>query len=588
MQHDHSVSTASVQADTSTRSAPAISSTEVFDAIVIGSGISGGWAAKELTEKGLRTLVLERGGPVTAGESYSTEHLPPWKAEFRGRGDRNHWAEEYPMQSQAGPFNEYTAHWYVNDRQNPYTLGRDNFLWIRGHHVGGRSLMWGRQCYRHSDLDFTANAREGVEIDWPIRYADIAPWYDYAEEHAGISGEALGLSYLPDGKFLPPMQQNAVEKHVRAGIERSFPGRTMTIGRVAVLTQNHKGRAACHYCGPCDRGCTPGSYFSSISSTLPAAAATGRMVLRPNAIVHSLIYDEDANRVTGVRVIDRETHEAIEYRGRIVFLCASTLGSTQILLNTKTPRFPNGLANSSGTLGHYLMDHHFKVGASADFDGFEDRYYAGNRPNGIYVPRFRNLDAATRHPDFLRGYGYQGGAWRDGWGRGAGAPGFGADLKNSLREPGQWKMSLTAFGEVLPQRDNFVELDPEVTDAWGIPAVRVHASLGPNEEAMRIDMATAAAEMLETVGGRNVHAYSNTYALGEGIHEMGTARMGHDPRTSVLNGWNQAHDVPNLFVTDGACMTSASCVNPSITYMALTARAADYAVNQMKRGDLRV
>lgn len=587
-QHDHSAPTRTVQADTTARSAPAIRQDDVFDAIVVGSGISGGWAAKELTEKGLRTLVLERGGPTIHGESYSTEHVPPWEMEFRGRGDRKRWAEDYPMQSQAGPFNAYTAHWYVNDRENPYTLGRDNFLWIRGYHVGGRSLMWGRQCYRWSELDFTANAREGVEIDWPIRYADIAPWYDYVEAHAGISGEARGLSYLPDGQFLPPMPLNAVEQHVQSGIEGNFPGRVLTIGRVAVLTQHHKGRAACHYCGPCDRGCSTGSYFSSLSSTLPAAEATGRMTLRPNSIVHSLIYDEETDRVTGVRVIDRETKQEMEFRGRLVFLCASALASTQILLNTKTPRFPTGLANGSGALGHYIMDHHFKVGAGADFDGFEERYYRGNRPNGIYIPRFRNLDSRTRHPDFLRGYGYQGGAWRDGWGRGAWGPGFGVELKESLRQPGQWKMHMTAFGEVLPQYDNYCELDPTTTDEWGIPALKIHASLGPNEIAMRKDMAEAGAEMLEAAGGRNVSSHTNSYALGEGIHEMGTARMGRDPRTSVLNGWNQAHEVPNLFVTDGACMTSASCVNPSITYMALTARAVDYAVDQMKRGDLRV
>ncbi len=590
MQHDHThAPTRTVQADSAARpAAPAIRPNEVYDAIVVGSGISGGWAAKELTEKGLRTLVLERGAPVTHGESYTTEHVPPWQAEFRGRGDRKRFEREYPMQSQAGPFGEYTAHWYVNDRVHPYTLGRDNFLWIRGYHTGGRSLMWGRQSYRHAELDFTANAREGVEVDWPIRYADIAPWYDHAEDFAGISGAAEGLSYLPDGKFLPPMPLNVVEQHVRRGIEQNFPGRTMTIGRTAVLTVNHRGRAACHYCGPCDRGCSTGSYFSSLSSTLPAAEATGRMTLRPNSIVHSLVYDETADRVTGVRVIDRESKEEMVFNARLVFLCASALGSTQILLNTKTPRFPDGLANASGALGHYIMDHHFKVGAIGDVEGFEDRYYYGNRPNGIYVPRFRNLDAATRHPDFLRGYGYQGGAWRDGWGRGANEPGFGADLKNSLREPGPWKMFLIAFGEVLPQYENYCELDPSVVDEWGIPALRIHASLGPNELAMRRDMETAGVEMLEAVGAKNVSGFADTYALGEGIHEMGTARMGRDPRTSVLNGFNQAHDVPNLFVTDGACMTSASCVNPSLTYMALTARAVNYAVDQMRRGDLRV
>ncbi len=587
MQHDHVQPAA--QADTSARpEAPAIRTDDVFDAIVVGSGITGGWAAKELTEKGLRTLVLERGRPAVHGESYVTEHMAPWQAPFRGRGDRRAYAADKPMQSQIGPFNEYAAHWYINDRENPYTVGRDPVLWIRGDHVGGRSLMWGRHCYRWSDLDFEANARDGVGIDWPIRYADIAPWYDYVEGYIGISGEKLGLAHLPDGPFLPPMGLTAVERHVRDGIRRHFPGRHLTVGRVATLTQPHNGRAACHYCGPCDRGCSTASYFSSLSVTLPAAEATGLMTLRPNALVHSLVYDEERDRVTGVRVIDRETRDEVVYRGRLVFLCAGALSSTQILLNTRTPRFPDGLANSSGVLGHYLMDHHMKVGAEADFEGFEDRYYVGNRPTGTYVPRFRNLDAATRRDDYLRGFAYEGGTWREGWDRGAWMPGFGADFKASLRRPGVWKLFFTGFGEILPRYDNYVELDPEVTDAWGIPALKIHASLGENERAMRADMAEAALEMLEATGGTNVFPFDDSYAFGEGIHEMGTARMGRDPRTSVLNAYNQAHDVPNLFVTDGACMTSAACQNPSITYMALTARAVDYAAEQVRRGDLRV
>ena len=588
MQHTHAQPAAQTAAPDSGRGAPAVHTDDVYDAIVVGSGITGGWAAKELTERGLRTLVLERGGPTTPGPSYTTEHLAPWQAEFRGRGDRKKYERDQAVQSQIGPFNEYSAHWYINDRENPFTVGRDPVLWVRGDHVGGRSIMWGRHCYRWSDLDFTANARDGSGVDWPVRYADLAPWYDHVEEHAGISGEALGLAHLPDGPFLPPMAMNAVEKHVRRGIEQNFPGRTMTIGRVATLTQNHKGRAACHYCGPCDRGCSTGSYFSSLSSTLPAAEATGKMTLRPNSVVHSLIYDEARDRVTGVRVIDRTTREETKVRGRLVFLCASTLASTQILLNSKTPRFPDGLANSSGALGHYLMDHHFKVGAEADFEGLEGRYYAGNRPNGTYVPRFRNLDAATRQDGFLRGYAFEGGGWREGWERGAYGPGFGVGLKQSLREPGAWKLFLTGFGEILPRHDNYVELDPTAVDVWGIPALRVHASLGPNEAAMRADMAASAVEMLTAAGGKNVFPFDEPYAFCEGIHEMGTARMGRDPQTSVLNGWNQAHDVPNLFVTDGACMTSAACQNPSITYMALTARAVDYAVAQMRRGDLRV
>lgn len=561
---------------------------DVYDAIVVGSGIAGGWAAKELTEKGLRTLVLERGRPITHSVDYVTEHTAAYERPYRGLGDRKALERDYPVQSKAGPFNAANAHFFVKDTESPYTVGEGDFLWVRGHQVGGRSLTWGRQCYRWSDLDFEANAREGIAVDWPIRYADVAPWYDHVETFAGISGQAEGLPHLPDGRFQPPMPMNCVEEHVRAQIETHFPGRTMTIGRVAILTEAKPGRAPCHYCGPCSRGCSAGAYFSSLSSTLPAARATGLLTLRPDSIVHSLVYDEAADRVTGVRVIDRETKDEHVYRGRLVFLCASTLGSTQILLNTKTPRFPDGLANSSGVLGHYLMDHPFRAGAGAEMPGFDDAYYVGNRPTGIYIPRFRNLDAATRHPGFLRGYGYQGSAYRESWTRGLEMAGFGTDFKAALRQPGPWRMGLTGFGEMLPRRENRVELDPEVVDAWGIPVLRIHATMSDNERAMRQDMADAAAEMLEAAGGRNVTPYVADYTPGEGIHEMGTARMGRDPETSVLNAYNQAHDVPNLFVTDGACMTSAACQNPSITYMALTARAVDYAVDQVNRGDLRV
>lgn len=560
---------------------------KVYDAIVVGSGIAGGWAAKELTEKGLEVLLLERGRPVEHGIDYITEHQPPWEAEFRGRGDRRGFEEDQYLQSQAGPVNEYNAHFFVNDRESPYTFDEDKpFLWIRGHHLGGRSIMWGRQSYRWSDFDFEANAREGIAVDWPIRYADLEPWYDHVERFVGLSGQEEGLAHLPDSRFLPPMPLNAGELRVKEGLEAAFPDRRMTIGRTAILTRPHNGRGPCHYCGPCDRGCTVGAYFCSLSSTLPAALETGRLTVRTHSIVHSLLYDESRDRVTGARVIDAETHEDLEFRGRIVFLCASALGSTQILLMTRTPRFPDGLGNSSGTLGHYLMDHHFKLGASGTVPGLEDRYYWGRRPNGIYLVRFRNLDARTRHPDFLRGYGYQGGARREGWGRGIGEPGIGVELKRRLRTPGKWRMSMTAFGEMLPREDNYVTLDPYVTDAWGIPVLRIHCTLGENELAMRRDMKDAAAEMLEAAGCTEVEAWEDVYRPGEGIHEMGTARMGRDPRTSVLNARNQLHDVPNVFVTDGACMTSSACQNPSLTYMALTARACDYAVRAMDRGEL--
>ncbi len=561
---------------------------EVYDAIVVGSGISGGWAAKELCEAGLKTLVLERGRNVRHGTDYITEHLRPWEMPFRGRGDRQKMIEDQFIQRQAGPVNAYNAHFFVNDRENPYTYEPDKpFLWIRGYQVGGRSITWGRQCYRWSDLDFEANAREGIGVDWPIRYKDIAPWYDYVERFAGISGQAEGLPQIPDGVFLPPMAMNCVEEHLKKRVEQTFPERHVTIGRCAILTRPHNGRAACHYCGDCSRGCTPGAYFCSLSTTLPAAARTGNLTLRPNSIVHSIIYDEEKDRATGVRVIDRESREMLEFYGRIIFLCASTLGSTFILLNTRTPRFPNGLGNSSGVLGHYLMDHHFRAGASAEFPGFTDRYYYGHRPNGIYIPRFRNLgDKATRRGDFLRGFGYEAGASRGSWWRGAEMDGFGVHLKEALREPGPWRIWMTAFGEMLPRYENYVELDDSVHDAWGLPVLRFHCTLGENERNMRRDMMTAAAEMLEAAGFVKIRPYDLDYTPGEGIHEMGTARMGRDPKTSILNGFNQMHEVPNVFVTDGSCMTSSACQNPSITYMALTARAAHYAVDQMKKGNL--
>jgi len=559
---------------------------ETYDAIIVGSGITGGWAAKEFTEKGLNTLVLERGRNVTHGEDYVTEHKPSWEMDFRGQGNQQEWEEHYPMQSMAGPFNAYNKHFFVKDSEHPYTYDEDEpFLWVRGYHLGGRSITWGRQSYRWSEMDFRANKRDGTAIDWPIGYDDLAPWYEYVEKHVGISGREENLPQLPDSAFLPPMEMNAVEKHVEDGIEAAFPNRDMTIGRAAVLTQSHKGRQACHYCGPCARGCSVGAYFSSLSSTLPAARATGNLTLECDSIVHSVIYDPDTGKASGVRVIDRKTKEMREVKGRVVFLCASALGSTKILLNSTSARFPNGLANSSGTLGKYIMDHHFKVGASATFPGFEDTYYHGNRPNGIYIPRFRNLPGQPSEVDFLRGYGYQGAAYRKGWDRAIGEAGFGADLKHKLRDPGEWRMYLGGFGEMLPDEDNYVELDDE-TDQWGIPVLRAHVSIGENEQAMREDMKAAAGEMLKAAGGTEVDTYEARYWPGEGIHEMGGARMGRDPDSSVLNGWNQAHDVPNLFVTDGACMTSSAWQNPSLTYMALTARAVDYAVKEMKRGNL--
>jgi choline dehydrogenase-like flavoprotein len=556
-----------------------------WDAIVVGSGMSGGWAAKELAERGLETLVLEAGHPIDPAQDY-LEHEPIYEFRFRGLGNRKRDAERQFIQSKAGPFEEETAHWFVDDVDNPYTFDADRpFYWIRGRHVGGRSLMWGRQTYRLSDLDFEANARDGFGIDWPIRYADIAPWYDYVDDFIGVSGEALGLSQLPDGKFLPPMPLNCAERVVQEAMARRFPGeRILTIGRCAILTVPHRGRVACHYCGPCWRGCITRSYFSAVGVTLPAAAATGRLTVRPFSVVSGVTYDERRDRATGVRVIDANTRQEFEFSARVLFLCASALESARILLNSKTPRFPNGLANSSGELGRNLMDHTMGGGARGEIPGLERFVIEGRRPNGIYVPRFRNVKSA--HPDFVRGYGFQGGAGRSGWGRGTNEQGFGADFKHALRMPGPWVFTFYGFGECLPRSSNYVELDPEKKDAWGVPALRVHCVWSDNERKMLQDMSVTAAEMLEAAGARNIQTFVEDNPPGLAIHEMGTARMGRDSRTSVLNSWCQAHDVKNLFVTDGACMTSSGCQNPSITYMALTARAAAHAVDLMKRGEL--
>jgi choline dehydrogenase-like flavoprotein len=553
-----------------------------YDAIVIGSGMSGGWAAKELTEKGMQTLVLEAGGPIIPEKDY-VDHKPVWDVKFRGMRDRKYEEIYQPVQRHIG--DEWNSKFFVNDLENPYTTAPDQpYLFLRGRHVGGRSVMWGRQSYRWSDLDFEANLKDGHGVDWPIRYKDIEPWYDYVEDFIGVSGQAEGLAQLPDGKFLPPMEFNCAEVVVKEAVEKKFPDRRVTIGRTAILTQNHRGRFACHYCGPCDHGCITRSYFSSIHSTLPAAEATGKLTMRPYSVVHSLIYDPGTRRLTGVRVIDGQTKQTFEFHAKIVFLCASTLESARILLNSATPEFSNGLANSSGELGHNLMDHIMHGGASGIIPGHEDRVQIGNRPNGIYVPRFRNIH--DKHPAFVRGYGFQGGGGRDDWGRGADMAGFGADFKHQLKTPGPWRFSFGGFGECLPNHDNKLELNYDKVDAWGIPTLHLSHKWRENELAMVRDMPVTAAEMLEAAGAKNISTFAEPSAPGEGIHEMGSARMGRDPKTSVLNSYNQSHDIANLFVTDGSFMVSSACQNPSLTYMAMTARACDYAVNQMKRGDL--
>jgi choline dehydrogenase-like flavoprotein len=557
----------------------------VYDAIVIGSGITGGMAAKELTEKGLETLVLEAGRAIDPAKDF-VEHVPASEMKFRGMGDRKRMKADQFVQRETASCDEWASKFFVNDRDNPYTTDPGKpFLWIRGRQVGGRSIMWGRQSYRWSDLDFEANAREGIAVDWPIRYQDIAPWYDHVEEFIGVSGQAEGLAQLPDGKFLPPMEMTCGEVVVKEAIAKHFPGeRVMTIGRTAILTKRHNGRAACHYCGPCYRGCSTRSYFSSLNASLPVAQSTGKLTLRPYSVVHSLIFDSKTRKIAGVRVIDGQTKKALEFRSKVVFLCASALESTRILLNSATSEFPNGLANSSDELGHNVMDHVMGGGARGDIDGNEDKMPLGRRPNGIYVPRFRNVK--QKHPEFVRGYGYQGGGTRDDWERGADMTGFGAQFKQALKRPGPWKFTFYGFGECLPNHNNYVEVDKSRLDAWGIPTLKIHCAFGDNERAILKDMSIAGAEMLAAAGARHIEPFVQDNAPGLTIHEMGTARMGKDPKTSVLNEHNQAHDIANLFVTDGACMTSSSCVNPSLTYMALTARACDFAANQMRRGEL--
>ncbi len=557
--------------------------TTQFDAIVVGSGISGGWAAKELCERGLKVLLLERGREVIHGKDYVNEHKAAWDLPHKGLGDRNKYREEYPVQSECYAFTEWSKPFWVNDKEQPYEVDEGGeFLWFRGNQLGGRSLLWARQCYRWSDLDFGANLNDGHGVDWPIRYKDIEPWYSYVEKFAGISGRPEGMSQLPDGEFLPPMMMNVAEQKIKSGIESAYPDRRMTIGRAAVLTQEHLGRAACHYCGPCQNGCSTGSYFSSQSSTLPAALATGNLTIQCDAIVESVLYDETNDRAKGVRYIDAKSKESRELEAKIIFLCASTLGTTQIMLNSKSNRFPTGIANSSGVLGHYLMDHLFEAGARGEVPGLDDKYTFGNRPNGIYLMRFRNLLEGRQQNDFVRGYAYQGSAYRSGWKRAATALGIGADYKNSIREPGPWMMDIEGYCEMLPNFDNYAYLDESKTDQWGIPILRINCLWGENELTMMQDAMTQAAEMLVAAGCKNVETYNYHPKPGRSIHEMGTARMGNDPKTSILNQHNQCHDVPNLFVTDGSVMTSSACQNPSITYMALTARACAYAVSIMQ------
>jgi choline dehydrogenase-like flavoprotein len=552
-----------------------------FDAIVVGSGISGGWAAKELCEAGLKVLMLERGKNVEH-PNYPNAMADPWQLPNAGRltqEDRN----RCPIQTRHFSYTGDNKHFYINDLENPYHEIK-RFDWIRGDMVGGRSVLWGRHCYRWSDLDFEANLKDGIAVDWPIRYKDIAPWYDYVEQFIGVCGQAENIPHLPDGKFLPPMEMNCVEMDFKKKVEEKFPGRKLTIGRIANLTAPVKGRGVCQYRNRCHRGCPYGAYFSTNASTLPAAFATGNLTLRPHSLVNRVLYDEQKGKATGVELIDTETHEVMEYYARIIFLNAATLATAFILLNSTSHRFPNGLGNGSDQVGRNIMDHHKGAGANAEVKGFTDRYYFGRRPNGIYFPRFRNL--SEKRKDFIRGYGYQGGASRAGWNRGNMDSALGAELKELLQQPGGWSISFSGFGECLPYAENRVTINHAIKDKWGRPTLNTDVEFKENEKAMQKDMAEAMAEMMEAAGYKNVRPFANISFPGNANHEMGAARMGRDPKTSVLNAFNQMHEVKNVFITDGSFMTSSACVNPSLTYMAMTARACAYAVNEMKKQNI--
>jgi choline dehydrogenase-like flavoprotein len=559
-----------------------------YDAIVIGSGISGGWAAKELTEKGLKVLMLERGRNLEHITDYKTASKNPWEFTHRGRAtvEQKH---NYPVISRDWAMygtaaQEAIMDAWANEKDCPYVEVKP-FTWWRSYQLGGRSILWGRQSYRWSDMDFEANAKDGIAVDWPIRYKDLAPWYDHVERFAGISGSKEGLAHLPDGQFLPPMQLNCVEKDVAARIKDFYKGeRHMFIGRVANLTAPIEGRTQCQFRNRCWEGCPFGGYFSTQSSTLPAAQKTGNITVRPLSIVTKIVYDKDSKKAKGVEVLDTENNKTYQYFSKIVFVCASALNSTWLLFNSATDIWPGGLGSSSGELGHNVMDHHYMLGAQGLVEGYEDKYYYGRRANGFYIPRFVNLAGDKR--DFLRGYGYQGSAGREGWSRDVAELSIGAGFKEALTEPGAWRIGATGFGEILPYHENKITLDAHKKDKWGLPVLSMDAELKENELKMRKDIIRELVAMFELAGIKNITTWDSAYAIGQGIHEMGTARMGKDPKTSVLNAHNQVWDAPNVFVTDGACMTSSACQNPSLTYMALTARAADHAVNELKKGNL--
>lgn len=554
-----------------------------YDAIVIGSGISGGWAAKELTEKGLKTLMLERGRNFEHLKDYKMANKDPWEFPHRGKVTQEQRKERPYIARNWGAVEQVMDYW-AKDIDCPYTEVKP-FNWWRSYQLGGRSILWGRQSYRWSDHDFEANAKDGWAIDWPIRYKDIEPWYDHVERFAGVSGSKEGLSQLPDGQFLPPMEMNCVERDVAARIKTHYKGtRNMIIGRVANLTAAIPGRTQCQFRNRCWEGCPFGGYFSTQSSTLPAAVATGNLTVRPYSIVTQILYNKDTKKAEGVEVLDAETNKTYIFHARIIFVNASALNSAWVLMNSATGIWPDGLGSSSGELGHNIMDHHYNLGASGVMEGYEDKYVYGRRANGIYVVRFANLFGDKR--DYLRGFGYQGSGSRDGWQQDVAEMGIGAKFKESLSEPGEWEMGINGFGELLPYHENKIMLDKNKKDKWGLPVLAMDAELKDNEHKMRKDIVLEAVAMLEAAGVKKIHTYDSGHHVGDGIHEMGSARMGRDPKTSVLNAHNQVWDAKNVFVTDGACMVSSACQNPSLTYMALTARAANFAVEELKKGNI--
>jgi len=549
-----------------------------YDAIVVGSGISGGWAAKELCEKGLKVLMLERGRNLVHPD-YPTANKHTWEFDHHLHLTKEDKEKNF-VQSRHYSYREDNKHFYINDQENKYDEVK-RFDWIRGDIVGGRSVLWARGCYRWSDLYFEANAKDAIGVDWPIRYKDLEPWYGYVESFIGVSGNLDGLEHLPDGKFLPPFEMNCVEKLFKQKIESSYHDRNVIIGRTANLTKAVKGRGQCLARDACHRGCPYGAYFSANASTIPAAFATGNLTLRPHSLVNKIIYDERRQRAVGAEVIDTETKQVQEFFARIIFLNASTVATTFILLNSASPQFPNGLGNGSDQVGRNLMDHHKGLSISASVEGFEDKYYYGRRPCPIYIPRFRNINEKT--PGFIRGYHFGGSAYR---GRQSNNATIGVELKEALTEPGQWQMSLYAFGETLPYSDNRITLDRNKKDNWGLPMIAVDCEFRENEKAMHEDIKVTGKEIMEAAGFKDIEVSGSMSFPGNANHEMGTARMGRDPKTSVLNAWNQMHEVPNVFITDGSCMTSSACLNPSITYMALTARACDHAVGEMRRQNI--